>query len=122
MSYSHLSWRRAIENIARRLCFTGWKQSHKKQKMEVTKMAVNALEIVKLNDGKYFIDMRLGEFRKADSLERIDFAGRRGIRLCKEFGIFQCPRCDSYNKFTNRDGESKLCPECEKVLWRQDYE
>ena len=81
-----------------------------------------ALEVVKLDNGKYFIDMRLGEFRKADNFERIDFASMRGSKLCRKFGVFRCPRCGRYDKFNNSDGESKLCPQCEKVLWRGDYE
>lgn len=81
-----------------------------------------ALETVKLDKEKYFIDMRLGEFRKADFFERVDFASKHGSKLCRKFGIFQCPRCGRYEKFNNSDGESKLCPQCEKVLWRGDYE
>ena len=85
-------------------------------------MMVKALKTVKLDDGNYFIDLRLGQFRRVDTLEAIDFDSRKGIGLCRSFGIFQCPRCGQYDKFIGCDGESKLCPECEKLLWRGDYQ
>ena len=81
---------------------------------------IKALKRIELDDGNYFIDMRLGQFRRVDSLEAIDFGSGRGAKLCEDHGIFQCLRCGQYDRFIGCDGESGFCPECEKIRWRQD--
>ena len=48
----------------------------------------------RFNDGDYFADLRLREFRPVDNPGvRIEFVSNRGRQLCQMAGIVACPRC-----------------------------
>ena len=49
----------------------------------------------RFDDGDYFADLRLGEFRSVDNPSvRVEFASSRGRQLCQMVGIVTCSNCD----------------------------
>ena len=67
-----------------------------------------------LPEGRYIIDMKLGEFRLCPDMSRIiAFGSDEGSRLCQALGIVNCRLCDSRARVSGLVREQGLlCVRC----------